>query len=127
MQSGVGLLVSDVMSIYMIIDLNIVITMRFSINSQTVICYPSYAMCSREKPLVKRMAHRSTFIIYKNTEIPCYKFIFNFIFIIYLSTPMRFNPWAEGIDKHLVCVGCKYCLLCVQVLFTRLCVILLLD
>ena len=40
MQAGVGLLVSDVMPIYMIIALNIVITMCFSINCPTVICLP---------------------------------------------------------------------------------------
>ena len=41
MQAGVSLLVSDVMPIYMIIALNIVITMRFSINCPTVICLPT--------------------------------------------------------------------------------------
>ena len=40
MKAGVGLLVSDVMPIYMIIALNIVITMRFSINCPIVICLP---------------------------------------------------------------------------------------
>ena len=41
MQVGVSLLVSDVMPIYMIIALNIVITMRFSINCPTVIRLPT--------------------------------------------------------------------------------------
>jgi hypothetical protein len=41
MQAGVGLLVSDAMPIYMIIALNIVITLRFSINCPTVICLPT--------------------------------------------------------------------------------------
>ena len=41
MQVGVGLLVSDMMPIYMIIALNIVIAMRFSINCPTVICLPT--------------------------------------------------------------------------------------
>ena len=40
MQAGVGLLVLVVMPIYMIIALNIVITMCFSINCPTVICSP---------------------------------------------------------------------------------------
>ena len=40
MQAGVGLLDTDVMPIFMIIALNIVITLHFSINCLTVICSP---------------------------------------------------------------------------------------
>src|SRR6266536_368810 len=62
MQVGVGLLVMDVMPIRMIIALDIVITLRFSINCSTVICLPTVCFLSREKPLVKPMA--SGFIFY---------------------------------------------------------------
>ena len=41
MQAGVGLLVSDVMPIYMIIALDIVMIICFSINYPTVICLPT--------------------------------------------------------------------------------------
>ena len=41
MQAGVGLLVMDVMPIFMIIALDIVITMHFSINCSEVICSPT--------------------------------------------------------------------------------------
>ena len=41
MQEGVGLLVTDVMPIFMIIALDIIITMRFSINCSVVICTPT--------------------------------------------------------------------------------------
>ena len=61
MQAGVGLLVSDVMPIYMIIALDIVITMRFSINCSTIICLPTVCFLSREKTLVKTMAPGSIF------------------------------------------------------------------
>ena len=63
-----------------VIALNIVITMRFSINYPTVICFPLYDMCSREKPLVKAMALGSTFIIYKNedTMLQFISFVFHF-------------------------------------------------
>ena len=40
MQAGVGLLVTDMMPIFMIIALDIVITLRFSINFSVVICSP---------------------------------------------------------------------------------------
>ena len=41
MHVGVGLLVTDVMPIFMIIALDILITMRFSINCSAVICSPT--------------------------------------------------------------------------------------
>ena len=56
MQARVGLLDMDVMPIFIIIALDIVITLRFSINCSTVICSPTLCFLSREKPLVKPMA-----------------------------------------------------------------------
>src|SRR6266496_1473078 len=56
MQAEVSLLVTDMMPIFMIIALDIVITLRFSINCSTVICLPTVSFLSREKPLVKHMA-----------------------------------------------------------------------
>src|SRR3989337_1548334 len=41
MQAGVGLLILDVMPIYMIIALDIVMIICFSINCPTVICLPT--------------------------------------------------------------------------------------
>ena len=41
MQAGVGLLDTDVMPICIIIALDIIITLRFSINCSTVICSPT--------------------------------------------------------------------------------------
>ena len=61
MQAGVGLLVSDMMPIYMIIALDIVITICFSINCSIVICLPTICFLSREKPLMKTMAPESIF------------------------------------------------------------------
>ena len=63
MQTGVSLLVTDVMPIFMIIDLDIVTTLRFSINCSTVICLPNVCFLSREKPLVKTMVVGSIFVI----------------------------------------------------------------
>ena len=41
MQAGVGLLVTDMMPIYVIIAMNNIITMRFSINCPIVVCLPT--------------------------------------------------------------------------------------
>src|SRR5215216_4344208 len=56
MKAGVGLLVMDVMPIFMIIALDIIITLWFFINCSVVICLPTVCVLSREKPLVKTMA-----------------------------------------------------------------------
>ena len=58
--------------------------------------------------------------------------IFIFYFVLqFICLPIQDLILAsnefKGIDNPLVRVGCKYLLLFVQVLFTRLCVILLLD
>src|SRR3990170_6997693 len=80
MQAGVDLLVTDVMPIYMIIAMNNIITMRFSINCLTVIRLPTVCYVSREKPLVKTMAPGSTFIILENPNLPCCN-LFTFQFL----------------------------------------------
>src|SRR3989337_704935 len=59
MQTGVGLLILDVMPIYMIIALDIVIIICSSINCPKVICLPTVCYFSQEKPLVKSTALRS--------------------------------------------------------------------
>ena len=94
MQEGVGLLFTNVMPIFMIIALDIVITMRFSINCSTVICLPTICILPREKPLVKTMAPGSIFyhIIFRSTKPKTQKYldaIYSYLFIwhsIYQST-----------------------------------------
>ena len=64
MQNHFGLLDTDVMPIFMIIALDIIITLCFSINCSTVIRSPTVEyLCSWENPLVKPMAPGSIFII----------------------------------------------------------------
>ena len=130
MQAGVGLLVTDVMPIYMIIAMNNVITMRFSINCPTVICLPTVCYVSREMPLVKTMAPGSTLIILLKTKNTLLQFIYFYFILQFIYLPLSDLILAsnefKGIDNPLARVGCKYLLLCVQVLFTRVCVILLL-
>ena len=58
---SIGLLVSDVMPICMIIALDIVMTLRGSINCSTVIRSPTVYLLSWEKPLVNTMAPGSIF------------------------------------------------------------------
>ena len=79
---------------------------------------------------MKTMAPGSTLNIKKKTKIYLLQFIYfyfvlQFIYLPLLDLILASNEF-KGIDNPLARVGCKYLLLCVQVLFTRVCVILLL-
>ena len=85
MQAGVGLLVSDVMPIYMIIP-------RYSHNyaqfcqllNSNLFTHRKY-LCSREKPLVKPMAPRSIFIVLISYYLVIsFAIYFAFIFTLHL-------------------------------------------
>ena len=76
MQAGVGLLITDVMPIYVIIAMNNIITMRFSNNCPIVICLPTICYVSREKPLVKTMARRVYFDHITKTKNTLVQFIY---------------------------------------------------
>src|SRR3990170_3574751 len=118
----------------MIIALNIVITMRFSINCPTVICLPTVCYFSREKPLVKSTApgcllYHICFLIYylpllfsdlliqkpKNTLL--HFFVIYFISRsreIYLSNLLQFYlsfTW-EGLTTPLTHRVASICSLC---------------
>ena len=94
MQAGVGLLVSDVMPLYMIIVLDIVITMRFSINCPTVICLPTVCYYYETEASSENYGPRVYFyhiLKSKNTLLQFYflSFILQFTF---LSTTIRIYP-----------------------------------
>ena len=74
---SIGLLVSDVMPICMIIALDIVITLRGSINCSTVICSPTVL-----------------FSIFKEASIECYgpRVYFTPYFQPYTFTSLHFPP-----------------------------------
>ena len=82
MQAGVGLLDTDVMPIYMIIALDIVITLSFSINCLAVICSPTVIVSILREASSETYGPRIYFPSYK---FPIYKFsfLFNFFAIFY--------------------------------------------
>ena len=122
MQAGVGLLVMDMMPIFMIIALDIIITMHFSINCSRVICLPTVCFLSREKPLVKTMALGSIlsyyFQIYKNKNtkyLASILFTFTlfciFTYLLYQSLPdLILASDREGIDNPFFALGASICL-----------------
>src|SRR3989337_1712591 len=116
MQAGIGLLVLDVMPIYMIIALDIVITMGFSINCSIVICLPTVCFLSREKPLVKTMAPGSIFyhIIFRSIKsktekylaalyLPLFYFALLLIFYIYHYQISSLQVTVKGLTTPLSC------------------------
>src|SRR3989337_2883372 len=135
MQNCFGLLDTDVMPIFIIIALDIVITLRFSINCSIVICLPTVCFLSREKPLVKSIAPGLFSIIYfqiykpKNPKIPfcnLFPFVLFYVLVIFyiylyqisslqvtvkgLTTPLSrwlqvFDCLCRCIDWRLVCTS----------------------
>src|SRR3989337_4190550 len=111
------------MPIYMIIALDIVITMRFFINCPTVICSPTVcyvfereASCENYGPRV----YLNHIIKIKNTllQFIYFYFVLQFIYLPIQDLILTSNEF-KGIDNPLARVGCKYLLLCVHVLLTR--------
>ena len=116
MQNRFGLLVTDMMAMFMIIDLDIVITMCFSISCSTLICLPTVCLISREKALVKPMATGSIFrsINQKTQKIPCCNlFIFSlvclFIYLLYLSLLDLTLVRDRGIDNPFFALSVSVC------------------
>ena len=86
MQAGVGLLDTDVMPICIIIALDIVITLRFSINCSTVICSPAILFA------FKREASSETYgprVYFPSYLFPIYYFAI-FYFQIYKPRPPKY-------------------------------------
>ena len=132
---------------YIIISLDIVITLRFSINCPTVIFSPAYYLPSREKPLVKPMAPGSIFhhisfqstsfhyISFRSTILRSFTFrsinqktqkyfIFCLVLFIYsIISHLCKWPWRDW--QPLYRVGCKCLIVCAGI--GDLHILLLLD
>ena len=82
MQAGLGLLDTDVMPIFMIIALDIIITLRFSINCSAVICSPTVIFSILREASSETYGPRVYFPSYK---FPIYysSFLFTFFAIFY--------------------------------------------
>ena len=119
MQAGVGLLVSDVMPIYMIIP-------RYSHNyaqfcqllNSNLFTHRKY-LCSREKPLVKPMAPGSIFL-HINVSTLSYFYCFYFTLHLYhkntknnILSYLTFVSDREGIDNPFIALVARILFVCV--------------
>ena len=130
MQNHFGLLDTDVMPIFMIISLDIVITLHFSINCSTVICSPTVIISILREASSETHGPGVYFnhiIKAKNTMLQFiyFYFVLQFIHLLIPDLILAINKY-KGIDNPLARFGCKYFLLFVHVLFIGVCVILLL-
>ena len=86
MQNRFGLLDTDVMPIFMIIALDIVITLRFSINCSAVICSPTVIIFISREASSETYGPRVYFTSYK---FPIYIFSFLFLLLCNLYFPFH--------------------------------------
>ena len=118
MHNHFGLLDTDVMPIYIIIALDIVITMRFSIDCSTVICSPIVLFSFKREASSETYGPWVYFPYYilisinqkipKNTLLQSFYFYFTFRFsnILYLSlSDLILASNREGIDNPFIALG----------------------
>src|SRR4051812_29547392 len=118
MQAGVGVLDMDVMPIFMIIALDIVITLHFSINCSAVICSPTVILSILREAssetygpgsIFHHISFRSTILV--SYLLPLQSFTFRSInpkILLYpLSISIRFHfaNNREGIDNPFIALG----------------------
>src|SRR3990170_4414266 len=102
----------------MIIALNIVITMRFSINCPTVICLPTICYFSREKPLVKSTAPGYLLYHICIRDLFLFAFIFRSIYPIYYNFIYLFT--RKGLTTPLLRRVASICSLCAGTVYVVL-------
>ena len=128
MQNHFGLLNIDVMPIFMIIALDIVITLRLSINCSTVICSPTVLFAIFREASSETYGPRVYFPSYK---FPIYfilqSLLFNLyhkntknIYLILLSlSDLTFASGREGIDNPFIALVARIYLFCAGVRDSR--------
>src|SRR3990170_6933840 len=111
MQAGVGLLVSDVMPIYVIIAVNNIITMHFSINCPTVICLSTVCYVFEREASSENYGPRVYFKYKKKTKNTLLQFYFFYFVLQFVYLPLQDLILAsnefKGIDDPLASVGCN--------------------
>ena len=120
MQNRFDLLVTDVMPLFMIIALDIFITMRFCINCSAVICSPTVIHVILREATSETYAPRVSFLLYYisfiyiasrllfcNLYFPIYTTKIPKIFTLLSLLDLTFASDCEGIDNPFITVGCK--------------------
>ena len=126
MQAGVGLLDTNVMPMFMIIALDIVITMRFSINCSAVICSPTVIFSILREASIETYGPGS--ILHHISLSSTCQFLSPFIlqslfsnlynkipkiFILLSLSDLTFSSGREGIDNPFIVLVARFLIVCV--------------
>ena len=111
MQAGVGLLDTDVMPICIIIALDIIITLRFSINCSTVICSPTVLFAFKREASSETYGprvyfpyyiFRSIYQKYQKYLAAIYSLLFTFMFLVIFSIYLyQISPLQVTVKDNL--------------------------
>ena len=126
MQNRFDLLDTDVMSIFMIIALDIFITMHFSINCSAVICSPTVILAIMREATSETYGPSVYFILYKfpiynssllfiyfcNLYFSIYTTKIPKIFILLSLSDLSFASGREGIDNPFIALVAKFLIVC---------------
>ena len=114
MQAGVGLLDMDVMHMFMIIALDVIIIMRFSINCLVVIFSPTVIHAILREATSETYGPRVYFTSYKFLiyfylhlllSNQYHKNTKNIYLILLSLSDLTFASYCEGIDKPFIALG----------------------
>ena len=125
MQVGIGLLDTDVMPICIIIALDIVITLRFSINCSTVICSPTIIHAILRKAASETYGPLVSFLLYCISFIYIASLLLWFYFTLHLYhkntkniilsylSDLTFVSDREGINNPFIAFVARILFVCV--------------
>ena len=126
MQEGIGLLDTDVMPIFMIIALDIIITMHFPINCSAVICSPTVIHAILREATSETYGPRVYFTSYKfpiynssllsmlfcNLYFPIYTTKIPKIFTLLSLLDLTFATDREGIENPFIALVARFLIIC---------------
>ena len=123
MQNHYDLLDMDVMPIFMIIALDIIITMRFSINCSPVICSPTVIHAIMREATSETYGPQVYFTSYKFTSYnssllfilqSLFSNLYNkiLIFILLSLSDLTFASGREGINNPFIALVARFLIVC---------------
>ena len=126
MQNRFGLLNTDVMHMFMIIDLDIIIIMRSSVNCSAVICSPTVIFAILREATSETYGPRASFplyyiyfiyiasrLIFCNLYFSIYTTKIPKIVILLSLSDLTFASGHEGIDNPFIALAARFLFVCV--------------
>ena len=134
MQNRFNLLDKDVMHIFMIIALDIVITLRFSINCSTVICSSTVEFSILREVTSETYGPRvylpsyyfpiNLLFLFCNLYFPIYTTKIQKVFILLSLSDLTFVGDHEGIDNPFIALVARFLFVCAGIRWLVHCLLL---